>query len=135
VIVVEGAPGSGSMITVDYALQLGRDVWAVPGPVTAPLSAVPNELIRGGAALVRSVDDLLAELGLPSVPPEAERDLPPDAAEILAVLSGHPEEAEALAARAGRTAPEVLQALLELEMRGLARRVGGRFERTLRAGR
>ena len=134
VIVVEGAPGSGSMITVEHATDCGRDVWAVPGPVTAPLSAVPNELIRGGAPLIRSVADALDELGLPGGVSVVAEALPPGPRGVLAALGGVGEEPGALAARTGLPQGEVLTALLELEMRGLVRRVGGRFERTLRAG-
>ena len=64
VVVVEGAEGSGSMITADHALEMGRDVLAVPGAVTGPLSWVTNALIRDGAALIRGPEDLLADLGL-----------------------------------------------------------------------
>jgi hypothetical protein len=62
VVVVEGAPGSGSLITAEFAGDLGGDVMAVPGGVTGPLSAAPNALIRDGAALVRNAEDVLAWL-------------------------------------------------------------------------
>ena len=62
-VVVEGAEGSGSMISVDHAIDLGRDVYAVPGPVTSPLAEVPLALIREGATLIRGAADLLADLG------------------------------------------------------------------------
>ena len=52
-VVVEGAHGSGSMISVDHALDLGRDIFAVPGPVTNPLAEVPLALIREGATMIR----------------------------------------------------------------------------------
>ena len=52
------------MITVEHALDLGRQVFAVPGPVTSPLSEVPLALIREGAVLIRGTDDLLDDLGL-----------------------------------------------------------------------
>ncbi|HJV05661.1 MAG TPA: DNA-processing protein DprA, partial [Actinomycetota bacterium] len=64
VVVVEGAAGSGSLLTADFAVDLHRDVMAVPGPVTSPLSEAPHALIRDGAALVRSPEDVLAPLGL-----------------------------------------------------------------------
>src|SRR5262249_52779080 len=53
VVVVEGAAGSGSMITADHAIDLGIDVFAVPGPVTSELSHVPLKLIRDGATMIR----------------------------------------------------------------------------------
>ena len=76
VVVVEGAGRSGSRISVDHALDMGRDVFAVPGPVTSPLSETPHQIIREGATLIRGADDLLADLGyttsrltMPSLPP------------------------------------------------------------------
>ncbi|HVF07029.1 MAG TPA: DNA-processing protein DprA, partial [Actinomycetota bacterium] len=62
-VVVEGAHGSGSMISVDHALDLGREVFAVPGPVTSPLAEIPLALIREGATMIRGADDLLDDLG------------------------------------------------------------------------
>ena len=52
-VVVEGAAKSGSRISVDHALELGRDVFAVPGPVTSPLAETPLEMIRDGATMIR----------------------------------------------------------------------------------
>ena len=59
---------SGSRISVDHALDLGRDVFAVPGPVTSPLAEVPLALIRDGATMIRGADDLLNDLGVNYVP-------------------------------------------------------------------
>ena len=86
-VVVEGAEGSGSMISVEHALDLGRDVFAVPGTVTNPLAQVPLALIREGATLIRGADDLLADLGLaarlavappPGLPDDERQDLRAD---------------------------------------------------------
>src|SRR5207245_833382 len=63
VVVVEGAAGSGSLITADHALDLGRHISAVPGAVNNPLAEVPLALIRDGAAMIRGAADLLADLG------------------------------------------------------------------------
>ena len=63
-VVVEGAALSGSRISVDHALDLGREVFAVPGPVTSALAEVPLALIRDGATMIRGADDLLDDLGL-----------------------------------------------------------------------
>src|SRR5439155_8714700 len=73
VVIVEGAAGSGSMITADHALDVGRDVLAVPGGVSSPLAAVPLALIRDGATLVRGPRDLLGDLGLAVTVPEGHR--------------------------------------------------------------
>lgn len=60
-IVVEAAKGSGSLITADQALEMGRDVFAIPGPISSPKSEGPNSLIREGAKLVSSVSHILEE--------------------------------------------------------------------------
>lgn len=64
VVVVEGALDSGALITADFALEQGRDVFALPGNVDMPLSAGPNQLIKQGAKLVSTIQDVLDELGI-----------------------------------------------------------------------
>jgi DNA processing protein len=130
-VVVEGAEGSGSMISVDHALDLGRDVFAVPGPVTSPLAQVPLALIREGATLIRGADDLLADLGFHALPvgatPEGLDDRERRAWDALVESS----VADVVAQRAGMEAHEAVAALVTLELRGLVRSVGGRYERRL----
>jgi DNA processing protein len=128
VVVVEGAHGSGSMISVDHALDLGRDVFAVPGPVTSPLSEVPLALIRDGATMIRGADDLLDDLGyaarlLVEPPPSLDA----DERRVYEALggSGLPE---AIAAETGLRLPAVTTVLFTLELKGLVRNVGGRYE-------
>jgi len=139
VVIVEGAAGSGSMITADHALELGRDVFAVPGLVTSELAQVPLSLIREGATMIRGAEDLLDDLGLSAgvggdrgVPRTGPGpDLPPDEAAVAAALSGS-STVDAVAARAGLTLPRTLAALGALEVRGLVRRRGGRYEAPVR---
>ena len=64
VVIVEGVAHSGTRSTADYAVQLGLDVFAVPGPVTSELTEAPHELIRDGARLIRGPADLLEDLGI-----------------------------------------------------------------------
>lgn len=153
VVVVEGAEGSGSLITVDHAVELGREVFAVPGPVTSELAAVPLELIREGATLIRGPEDLLADLGLapegaargpgrlrapwgaggdalPGLAPTAPR-LSEAERRVLGLLAG-PTVPDAVAAALGLSLQEVTALLVGLELRGLVRESGGRYER--RAG-
>jgi DNA processing protein len=132
-VVVEGESRSGSRISVDHALDLGRDVFAVPGPVTSPLAETPLEMIRDGATLIRGAGDLLDDLG---VDREAHSPPPPDldagerrvwdalAASLLP---------DAVARRAGMSIPEVATVLLQLELRGLIVSAGGRYQRRHRA--
>ena len=65
VVVVEAPPGSGSLITAKYAAEQGREVFAVPGPAGLANSRGPHELIRDGARLCESVEDILVELNVP----------------------------------------------------------------------
>jgi DNA processing protein len=146
VAVVEGAPGSGSMITAEFALELGREVFAVPGPVTSPLSAVPNQLIREGAWLARGPQDVLEVLGLeaaglPGVESESASEpapgpagsLPAPERRALEAVAGHPVTVDAVAEGTGLPVGEALSALVALELRGLVREVAGRYERTAAA--
>src|SRR6266516_7075049 len=64
VVVVEGAAKSGTRITAEHAVDLGLDVFAVPGPVTSPLAETPLGLIRDGATMIRGTADLLEDLRL-----------------------------------------------------------------------
>ena len=130
-VVVEGAHGSGSMISVEHALDLGRDVFAVPGPVTSPLAEVPLALIREGATMIRGADDLLDDLDygerlLVEPPPNLEGD---EAAVFGAV--GASATADTVAVATGLSMASVITALLSLELKGLVRNAGGRYERRL----
>lgn len=139
VVVVEGAEGSGSMITADHALDIGREVFAVPGPVTSELSFAPHRLIREGARLITGGDELLEELRLapPAKPNQgASRrspDIPLSADErsVWGALQGA-TPVDRLANATGLPTPRVLGALSALDLRGMVRQVGGRWER--RAG-
>lgn len=64
VMVVEGAERSGTLITADMALEQGREVFALPGPVTSRYSTIPNKLLKAGASLVESASDIIDCLGL-----------------------------------------------------------------------
>jgi DNA processing protein len=132
-VVVEGRSGSGALITAEHALELGRDVFAVPGAVTNPLSAGPLRLIRDGAGAIGGVDDLLGDLGVErSAAPLEPLALSDDESRVLAELRGATLP-ERIATALAMTAGETLTILMRLELRGLVRSVAGRYERTLRA--
>ncbi len=128
-VVVEGAHGSGSMISVDHALDLGRDVYAVPGPVTSPLAEIPLSLIRDGAIMIRGADDLLDDLGYSATlllaPPPS---LQGDERRVYQALgaSGLPD---AIASATDLPLSAVTTILLSLELKGLIRSAAGRYER------
>jgi DNA processing protein len=131
VVVVEGATGSGSMISVDHALDLGRDVFAVPGPVTSPLSEVPLALIREGAVMIRGADDLLDDLGISAgLLVEPPPNLEGEERRVYDALGGT-DLPDAIAVATALPLPTVMTALLTLELKGLVRTVGGRYERRI----
>ena len=128
-VVVEGEAKSGSRISVDHALEIGREVFAVPGPVTSPLAETPLEMIRDGATLIRGAEDLLGDLGVDrTVPPPAPPDLDADEERVWNALAG-PMLADAIARRARMSVPEAVTTLVRLELRGLVAVTGGRYER------
>jgi DNA processing protein len=128
-VVVEGEAHSGSRISVDHALDLGREIFAVPGPVTSPLAETPLEMIRDGATLIRGAADLLDDLGVDAgAPPPAPPDLEDDERRVWGALAGRLLP-DAVARRAGMSAPDVVAVLVGLELRGLVASAGGRYER------
>lgn len=120
------------MISVDHALDLGREVFAVPGPVTSPLSEVPLALIRDGATMIRGAEDLLEDLGFDERPPSVvgPTELSPEERRVYEALRA-PSIPDAVARAAGVSIPDAVAALTRLELRGLVRNVGGRYERRL----
>jgi DNA processing protein len=132
-VVVEAGTRSGSLITASLASDLGRDVAAVPGPVSAPLSAGTNELIVDGARLVRGPRDVLELLygaAAPEVVEAPAGDLPDDLQALLERVGGGCDTVGALAAE-GLGVDAVLAGLAQLELRGRVRRTpGGRYAPT-----
>jgi DNA processing protein len=144
VVVVEAAPRSGSLITVSHALEQGREVLAVPGPVSSEQSQGCHRLIQQGAKLIQEVDDILEELSpmytaaLPDSGPgvgpgtEKSRDvegLDEDEAKVLGLLSDDPEPVhlDALADRAPFGVARLQTALFGLELRGLVEQTPGKY--------
>jgi DNA processing protein len=137
VLVVEAAAQSGSLITARSALEQGRDVFAIPGSIHSPLSKGCHQLIRQGAKLVESAQDILEEIHIQNFPLK-EKFSPPHVAVNAAVNSvnpsamtiqllhaaGHdPVSVDELAARTTMTMAEVQASLLELELEGRIERL------------
>jgi len=116
-LVVEAALASGSLITARLAAEQGREVFAIPGSIHSPHAKGCHALIKQGAKLVETAQDLLQELGMTSfaAPPAAADSV---ATGLLAHLGYDPCGIDALCARSGLTAGEVSAMLLRLELEG-----------------
>src|SRR5690348_5483476 len=145
-VVVEAAPTSGALITADCALDQGRAVLAVPGPITSPTSLCCNKLIQQGAKPVLGPGDILEELGIESgawdsrlgtregnpearIPSPEPRAPPSDLNELQRrlwdTLLAEPKHVDVLVTAAAQDASAVLAALTELEMRGVVQQRPG----------
>jgi DNA processing protein len=134
VVVIEAGDKSGSLITARCALEQGRDVLAVPGNVLSGRNRGAHGLLRDGAKIVESADDILEEMGMgrrvrplgadDGRGPTPTQPLKPDP--ILDCLApGEPCDLDAISERSGLNSPRLLPRLFELELQGLVRRVGG----------
>lgn len=135
VVVVEAAERSGSLITAGCALEQGRAVMAVPGNVLSGRHRGCHALIKDGAAVVESAEDVLAELRTSSLRPHSDEGsgTPPSDPLLACMLPGESYDVEVLGRETGLGAAQLLSRLLELELRGAVRRLGG--GRFIRAGR
>jgi len=135
VLVVEAAPGSGSLITARLAVEQGRDVFAIPGSIHSPLSKGPHRLIRDGAKLVETAQDVLVELGVAGAraaqgerAPAAPDD--PAQARVLDAMGRGPVDLDRLVTRTGLAADALAATLVLLELDGrVAALPGGGWER------
>jgi DNA processing protein len=134
VVVVEAAERSGALTTASWAADLGREVMAVPGRVTSELSRGTHRLIRDGATLVESADDVVAQLParwaerlrpapVPAAPAGGAGD--PAADVLLAALGDDAVAIDELVARSGLPMARAAAVLLELELAGRVRQLAG----------
>lgn len=128
IVVIEAPDRSGALITVDFAADHGRDVFAVPGPINGANSSGCNRLIREGARLVRSGEDVLEDLQITrqshiaatqQALPLAEEDR-----RLLSVLTSQPQHIDDLAMLCDSSVSDVSSRLMMLELQGLVRNSG-----------
>jgi DNA processing protein len=134
VLVVEAALNSGSLITARQALEQGREVMAIPGSIHSPLSKGCHALIKQGAKLVESAQDIIEELAWPVMPAIHSAETPPDmeTEPLLQHLGHDPVSIDLLAERSGLTVDALSAKLLTLELEGhVAQLPGGRYQRLL----
>jgi DNA processing protein len=129
VVIVEATAKSGSLITADFALEQGKTVFAVPGPIDAPGSEGPHILITSGARLVAGVNDVIEELGW-QVERKAKRTSDNPLEQQVLLLLGHSAmDFDDLATRVGLTAASAGHLLMTMELKGLVRRLAAqRYE-------
>ena len=129
VLVVEGGDTSGAGITASFAMEQGREVFAVPGNILQRSSRLPNKLIQEGATPVLKVDDILEPLNLTMVAQHAEarQVIPADAmeAKLLTLLSAEPVHIDDIRQETGLPIAEVSSTLALMELKGMVRQVGG----------
>jgi DNA processing protein len=125
VVVVEARERSGALITADFALEEGREVFAVPGEITSALSAGSNALLKLGAAPLTGSGDVLDALGIDRATAQADPDVSETAQRVLALVRDGAAAADDLTVRASLDAGAVSVALTELELAGLVAAADG----------
>jgi DNA processing protein len=129
-LVVEAALQSGSLITARMAVEQGKDVFAIPGSIHAPQSRGCHALLKQGAKLVETAQDVLEELSAGSSTPASAQPAERKDDPLLTAMGFDPVGIDALVARTGTSAADLQAALLELQLQGrVARLPGGLFQR------
>jgi DNA processing protein len=129
VVVIEAGETSGALITAEFAVEQGREVFAVPGSILAPQSKGTNRLIQNGALPLLTPSDLLQALNLTRVGEQkaARKILPADAveAQLMETLGSEPMHVDDIRNQTGLPVEKVSAALVMMELKGMVRQVGG----------
>lgn len=129
VVIIEGMEKSGTLLTASAAASQGREVFAVPGPVTSPLSRAPHFLLKNGAKLVEKAQDILEELDIKEIRKKqrAKRELPETEEEkkLFNILKNEPMDIDSLVRISGLATGVVLSTLTLMELKGMLKNIGG----------
>jgi DNA processing protein len=132
-VIVEATEDSGSLITANYAKEQGRKLFAVPGNIGSANSRGSNSLIKQGATLVESAQDILRELRIKAAggkPANTARDLPSltrDEEPVFRQITNEPKHIDILMKESKTTPARINGALLTLELKGLVRQLPGKY--------
>ena len=126
-VIVEARERSGALITADFALEDGREVFAVPGEITSTLATGTNRLLGQGATPLTSADDVLEVFGLAASQRPAAPRIGANAASVVERLTDSAASADELARATGLEPGPLAAALAELELAGLATEADGRY--------
>lgn len=130
VLVVEAALESGSLITARLAAEQGREVFAIPGSIHSPVARGCHKLIKQGAKLVETAQDVLEELGQSNSPISVETPSDNKECALLSAIGYAPSTVDELLIRSGLSTEQLLGELLTLELSGLiAPLPGNRYQR------
>ncbi len=130
VVIIEAGEKSGALITARWALELGKEVYAVPGPINSPASVGTNKLIKDGAKPVTCVEDILEDFGIElTKEAKSERgDSLTDLEKIVFEKIYHePKHFDELIAETGLLVSDLLSILFQLEIKGLIQELPGKF--------
>lgn len=131
VVVIEAPMRSGALITVEFAAEQGREVFAVPGSALSAACAGSNRILRDGARLVRSADDILEDLRLGEAPRQMPLGIPSSLDEasrrVLAALSAEPRHIDEISATVDMPIASLASTLMTLELQNFVRNVGAQY--------